>query len=48
MKEAINLLKKVAKEVITPEYIQSLVKGMPHTYQSVAERKGDWAEKKYR
>lgn len=46
--EAIPLLKKVAKEVITHKYIRSLIKGMPNTYLSVEKRKGDWAEKPYR
>ena len=48
VKEAIKLLEKVAVDVITPEYIQALVDGMPDTYRSIIKRKGDWAEKKYR
>lgn len=48
VKDAIRLLEKVAKEVITPKYIRKLVDSMPKTYDSVIKRKGDWAEKKYR
>jgi hypothetical protein len=48
VKAAIDLLKKVAEEVVTPKYIRSLVDSMPKTYRSIVERKGDWADKKYR
>jgi len=48
VKDAIKLLQKVATDVITKDYIQKLVDGMPNTYRSVVQRGGDWAEKKYR
>lgn len=48
VKAAIDLLKRVASDVVTQNKIKKLVKGLPNTYKSVIAKGGDWADKRWR
>jgi hypothetical protein len=45
---AVRLLRQVADDVITPDYIQKLVDKLPHTLEAIVEKKGDYVAKRYR
>jgi len=46
--DAVLLLQRVVKDVVTQKYVRKLVDGLPETYRSVIERGGDWAGQGHR
>lgn len=45
---ALDLLERVAPDVVTTKKLRKLVEGMRETYKSVIKNKGDWADKRHR
>ena len=46
--QAVKLLAEVVEDVVTPEYVRSIIGSLPSTWLSVIEHGGDWAERAYR
>lgn len=41
--DAVKLLQQVARDTVTKEYVRKLIDGLPDTYRSIIQNKGDWA-----
>ena len=46
--DAVDLLQRVVKDVVTVDHVRKLIDGLPETYRSVIERGGDWAAQGHR